>query len=208
MNYSKSFLKSELYKKHLRKNSSDYFLYITYKWVPLYLVFIFIFSLLEIEIAEHKVINISTLLYINRHMTEPLAVSYTSNMIPWIVLTILAWIVILIFGGCIYAFIKSILGFIFSHGDASKQQKSRDGIQYMVIGLILCLVFLFIFPILFKKAKVEWYEYYTPKNVFIRAGELTRELFSITNIIQNWYEGSKIFSAPLDSAWWAIDTEL
>ena len=62
---------------------------------------------------------------------------------------------ILIFFFFFYAFIKSILGFIFSHGDTAKQQKSWDGIQYMVIGLILCLVFLFVFPILFKKARVE-----------------------------------------------------
>lgn len=141
-------------------------------------------------------------------MSEPLAVSYSTNMIPRIVLTILAGIVILIFGGCIYAFLKSILWFIFSHGDTAKQQKSWDGIQYMIIWLILCLVFLFIFPILFKKAKVEWYEYYTPKNVFVRAWELTRELFSITSIIQNWYEWSKIFSAPLDTSWWEIDVQL
>lgn len=139
---------------------------------------------------------------------DPLAVSYSTNMIPWIVLTILAWIVILIFWGCIYAFIKSILGFIFSHGDTAKQQKSWDGIQYMVIGLILCLVFLFIFPILFKKAKVEWYEYYTPKNVFIRAWELTRELFSLTTIIQNGYDWSKIFNAPSNWNGWDLDTQL
>ncbi len=141
-------------------------------------------------------------------MWDPLAVTYNTNMIPWIVLTILAGIVILIFGGCIYAFLRSILGFIFSHGDSTKQQKARDGIQYMVIGLILCLVFLFIFPILFKKARVEGYEYYTPKNVFIRAGELTSELFSITDIIKNGYVGSKIFSEPVDTSWNPLDTEL
>lgn len=141
-------------------------------------------------------------------MLDPLSVSYSSNMISRIVLTVLAGIVILIFGGCIYAFITSIIGFIFSHGDTAKQQKARDGIQYMVIWLILCLVFLFIFPILFKKARVEGYEYYTPKNVFIRAWELTRELFSITSIIQNGYEWSKIFSTPVDTNWWTINTEL
>ncbi len=137
---------------------------------------------------------------------DPLSVSYTSNMIPWIVLTILGWLVILIFAGCIYAFLKSVFGFIFSHGDTTKQQKAWDGIQYMVIGLILCLVFLFVFPILFKKAKVEGYEYYNPKNVFIRAWEITKELFSITEIIQNGYQGSKIFGLPdVDTT---LDTEL
>lgn len=141
-------------------------------------------------------------------MLDPLSVSYSSNMISRIVLTVLAWIVILIFGGCIYAFITSIIGLIFSHWDTAKHQKARDGIQYMVIWLILCLVFLFIFPILFKKARVEGYEYYTPKNVFIRAWELTRELFSITSIIQNGYEWSKIFSDPIDTNWWSINTEL
>lgn len=139
---------------------------------------------------------------------DPLAVGYTSNMIPWIVLTILGWLVILICVGCIYAFIKSILGFIFSHGDAAKQQKARDGIQYMVIGLILCLVFLFIFPLFFKKAKVTWYEYYTPKNVFLRAWEITKELFSITDIVRNGYEWSKIFNDTIAPDGNTIDTEL
>lgn len=141
-------------------------------------------------------------------MGDPLTLTYNTNMIPWVVLTVLAGIVIAIFAGCIYAFLRSVLNFIFSHGDSTKQQKAWDGIQYMVIGLILCLVFLFIFPILFKRAKVEWYEYYTPKNVFVRAGELTRELFSITDIIRNGYEGSKIFAEPIDGAGNAIDVEL
>ncbi len=62
------------------------------------------------------------------------------------------------------------------------------------------------FPILFKKAKVEGYEYYNPKNVFIRAWEITKELFSITEIIQNGYQGSKIFGLPdVDTT---LDTEL
>lgn len=139
---------------------------------------------------------------------DPLVVTYNNNLIPWIVLTALAWIVILIFGGCIYAFLRSVIGFIFSHGDTAKQQKAWDGIQYMVIGLILCLVFLFVFPVLFKKAKVEGFEYYTPKNVFIRAWELTRELFSLSDIVKNWYEWSSIFVNPLDNNWNTIDIEL
>ena len=68
----------------------------------------------------------------------------------------------------------------------------------MIIGLILCLLFLFAFPVLFKRARVEGYEYYTPRNVFIRVSELTKEMFSITDIVKNGYPQSKIFAQPVD----------
>ena len=139
---------------------------------------------------------------------DPLASTYDTNMIPWVVLTVLAGIVILIFAGCIYAFLNSAIRFIFSHGDTAKQQKARDGLQYMIIGLILCLLFLFAFPVLFKRARVEGYEYYTPRNVFIRVSELTKEMFSITDIVKNGYPQSKIFSQPVDNQGNTLDVEL
>ena len=139
---------------------------------------------------------------------DPLASTYDTNMIPWVVLTVLAGIVIVIFAWCIYAFLNSAIRFIFSQGDTAKQQKARDGLQYMIIWLILCLLFLFAFPVLFKRARVEGYEYYTPRNVFIRVSELTKEMFSITDIVKNGYPQSKIFAQPVDDQWNALDVEL
>ena len=139
---------------------------------------------------------------------DPLAATYNTNTIPRVVLTILATIVVIILWWCIYVFIRAIFLVIFSYSDEGNKTKAANSIRYMIIWLIMCLVFLFFFPILFKQVRVVWYEYYTPRNVFIRAGEIIRELFSITTIIRDGYQWSRVFDKPINTDGSIVDTEL
>ena len=120
-------------------------------------------------------------------MLDSFAAGYDTVQIPRMVLTIIAIVVIMIFVWSIYAFLRAILLFIFSHGDTAKIKKARDAIRYMIIWLILSIVFLFIFPIIFQKAHVRWYEYYSAKNIFLRAGELVREIANAPTLIKDGY---------------------
>lgn len=77
-----------------------------------------------------------------------------------------------------YAFIQSIILFIFSGGDSEKIKKARNGIRYMILGIVLTLAFLFVFPLVFKRIKLPGHEVYTATNIFRQAGYLTTSLFS------------------------------
>ena len=61
-----------------------------------------------------------------------------------VVLFVLAIAVLIVFGGCIYAFFQAIFLFIFSKGDDAVHKKARNSIRYMVIGLFLVIMFLFV----------------------------------------------------------------
>ena len=139
---------------------------------------------------------------------DPLAVTYNTNTIPRVVLTILAILVVVILWWCIYVFIRAIFLVIFSYSDEWNKTKAANSIRYMIIWLVMCLFFLFFFPVLFKQVRVVWYEYYTPRNVFIRDGEIIKEVFSITTIVRNWYEWSKIFNRPVNTDGTIVDTQL
>lgn len=61
-----------------------------------------------------------------------------------IILFVMAVAVLVVFAGCIYAFFYAIYLFIFSKGEDSKRKKARDSIRYMIIGLFLTVMLLFI----------------------------------------------------------------
>lgn len=88
------------------------------------------------------------------------------DSVEGLVLTILSWLIILIFGGSVYGFFRSIFLFIFSWGDPDKIKQAWNGIRFMILWIFLTLLFLFIFPILFKKLEVPGYEAYTAQNIF------------------------------------------
>ena len=102
-----------------------------------------------------------------------------------IVLTILALVVLIICIGCIYAFIYDIFFFIFSHGEEEKKKSAWDSIRYMIIGIILTIFLLTVFPIILKGLKVTGYEEYNAKNVFTRAGDIIDQLFKFGKLVTN-----------------------
>ncbi len=95
-----------------------------------------------------------------------------------IFLSILAILIIIIFWGVIYSFIWAIFLFIFSKWDENKIKKAINSIRYAIIGVILTVFLLFVFPIIFKKLQIPWYKVYTAQNIFKRASLIIKKVFT------------------------------
>jgi hypothetical protein len=96
-----------------------------------------------------------------------------------IILFVLALAVLLVFIGCIYAFFRAIFLFIFSKGEDAKVKAAMNSIRYMIIGLFLTVMLLFVGPQILKLFKLSNSDVYTPKNVFSKIGEIVTGVGSI-----------------------------
>ena len=76
--------------------------------------------------------------------------------------------------------IRAVIDFIFSNGDDGKIKKVRSSIRYMVTGLVVALIVLFVMPVLLNRLGFPGEDYFTARNVFLRAGEVLGNLFGIT----------------------------
>ncbi|MFA7298116.1 MAG: hypothetical protein WC010_00515 [Candidatus Absconditabacterales bacterium] len=108
-----------------------------------------------------------------------------------VILTVLALVVILVIVGCMYTFIRAIILFVFSHSKEENKKKGRNSIRFMIIGVILTIVLLFLVPVVLRVMKVSKYEVYTPSNIFSRAGELVNGLFNLGNVIKQSQESNQ-----------------
>lgn len=99
------------------------------------------------------------------------------DSIQWFVLTILAFLVIIIFWGSLYAFFFAVFQFVFSSWDTEKIKKAWNSIRFMILWIFMTLIFLFIFPIIFRRLEVPWYEAYTARNIFQRSTDLIQAFF-------------------------------
>ncbi len=121
-----------------------------------------------------------------------------------VILTVLALVVILVIVWCIYTFIRAIIMFVFSHSKEENKKKWRNSIRFMIIGVILTIVLLFLVPLVLRVMKVPEYNVYTPVNVFGRAGELVNGVFNLGNVIQKSQQNSQyngqIFDTPSSSS--------
>ncbi len=120
-----------------------------------------------------------------------------------VILTVLALVVILVIVWCIYTFIRAIIMFVFSHSKEENKKKWRNSIRFMIIGVILTIVLLFLVPLVLRLMKVPKYDIYTPVNVFGRAGELVNWVFNLGNVIkqsqQNSQYNGQIYDTPTSS---------
>lgn len=116
-----------------------------------------------------------------------------------IILTILALVVILVIAGCIYTFIRAIILFVFSHSKEENKKKWRNSIRFMIIGVILTVLLLFLIPVVLRWMKVPQYDIYTPTNIFSRAGELVNKLFNLGNIIKESQSQSEYRGQPYEN---------
>ena len=107
------------------------------------------------------------------------------------ILTVLALVVLLVIVWCIYTFIRAIIMFVFSHSKEENKKKWRNSIRFMIIGVILTIVLLFLVPLVLRLMKVPKYDIYTPVNVFGRAGELVNSLFGLGNVIKQSQKSSQ-----------------
>ncbi|MCK9466984.1 MAG: hypothetical protein M0P94_01520 [Candidatus Absconditabacterales bacterium] len=122
-------------------------------------------------------------------------VSASTNSIQNLILIILAIVIIIIAVGSIYAFVRAIFLFIFSQGKEEKIKKAWNSIRYMIVGIFLSVLLLFMFPLIFKRVGLDNHEEYTAKNIFNKAGELINKTFHLKDIIKdsqkkNQYEGN------------------
>lgn len=114
---------------------------------------------------------------------------YTS--IEDVILTILAILVILILIGTIYSIIRAIIQFVFSNGDGEKIKKARNGIRYTIIGMIITIFLLFLFPILFSKISSQWWKAYSANAILERAMVIGRKILRV--------------GTDTSASWWTID---
>jgi len=103
-----------------------------------------------------------------------------------IVLTVLAVVVLAVCIGCVYAFVRAIIGFIFSHGDAEKIKKAYTSIRFMILGMFLTITLLFVFPLVFKWMKIPNAEDYTAKWIFNRVGEIIKSLSTMWTWLKDY----------------------
>ena len=89
----------------------------------------------------------------------------TDPQIQSVVLSLLWFVIIIIFGGALYAFIMAIFQFIFSRGEEEKIKKAWNNIRYMIIGIMLSIFLLFGVPLLLERFEVPGYEEYTFQNI-------------------------------------------
>lgn len=115
------------------------------------------------------------------------------DSVEWLVLTIISGLIIIIFAGSIYWFFRSIYLFIFSGGDPEKVKQAWNGIRYMVLGIFLTLIFLFIFPVLFKKLWLPWHEAYTAQNIFRFTSWFLRSILDF---------GKEVSTGETPYQWW------
>lgn len=104
------------------------------------------------------------------------------------ILIILALVVIVICAWCIYAFIRAIFFFIFSQWKDEKIKKAWNSIRYMIMWIFLTIMFLLIFPFIFKKVWLDHAEVYTAKNIFSKAWELIKGAFQLKDVIRESQE--------------------
>ncbi len=110
--------------------------------------------------------------------------SVGSNSIQNIILLILAIVIIAISVWSIYAFIRSIILFIFSQWKEEKIKKARNSIRYMIMWIFLTVFMLFLFPLVFKRMGIADYEEYSAKNIFNKAWEVLEKTLQIQDIIK------------------------
>lgn len=109
-----------------------------------------------------------------------------------------------------YTFVRAIFLFVFSNAKEENKKKGRNSIRFMIIGIILTILLLFIFPTVFKVMNVPGYLNYTPKNIFSKAGELINNAFKLGNFIQksqqdNQYRGNLYYDTNPNNT---IDTTI
>lgn len=107
-----------------------------------------------------------------------------------IILFVLALAVLLVFIGCIYAFFRAIFLFIFSKGEDSKVKAAMNSIRYMIIGLFLTVMLLFVGPQVLKLFKLSNSEVYTARNVFTKIGDIVTGVGSLVSMAVRDYPAS------------------
>lgn len=120
------------------------------------------------------------------------------------VLYILGGLVLIILGGCVYSFFRSIFYFIFSKGDDKQIKAAWDSIRHMIWGLFLTVMVIFMSPTLLKFMNVQGAERYEARSIFVYMGKILTGLSKLGNIVtesqlNNQYNGDMYYDLNFDS---------
>lgn len=102
-----------------------------------------------------------------------------------VILTVLACVVLAVILWCLYTFIRAIFFFIFSGAKEENKKKWWNSIRFMIIGVVLTIVLLFLVPTVLKRMNVPDYDVYSPRNIFTRVGTVISSVFKLWDVIQN-----------------------
>lgn len=100
---------------------------------------------------------------------------------------VLAVLVLIIFGGSIYAFFYAIFLFIFSAWDAEKIQKAWNSIRYMILGVIFTIMLLFVFPVILTRVWLSSADKFKAQSIFNTAIQIVEYIFTF------WWESIKVY---------------
>lgn len=120
-----------------------------------------------------------------------------------IVLYVLGGLLLVICWGCIYAFFKAIFTLIYSNWDDKEKKSAFSSIRYMILGLFLTVMLLFMAPALLRFMHLQGAERYTAKAVFTYMGKILGHIGRLGNFVKetqvnNQYNGELYYN--LDSA--------
>lgn len=101
-----------------------------------------------------------------------------------VILTVFAVIVLVVFIWCLYTLIRAIFFFVFSQSKEENKKKWWNSIRFMIIGLILTFLLLFLVPTILRLMSVPDYKNYSIVKVFRKSSELMWEFFKLGNIIK------------------------
>ena len=104
-----------------------------------------------------------------------------NDLMSNVILSILAIMVLLVFGWVIYAIVYAIFMFVFSGWNEEKIKKAWNSIRYAVLWFILTLVILFWVPGFLRAIKVPGYQYYTASNIFKTAKIWLNKVIDVFN---------------------------
>lgn len=122
----------------------------------------------------------------------------TTDSIAMMVQTVIALVVIAVFVMAIVSFVMAIRDFIRSEWEEDEKKKGWNRIRFMMIGVILTIVFLVVFPLLLKQLGIINYEMFSAPSIFSRVSEILNYILSVWWYVQNFYSGSSegLFLTP------------
>ena len=120
------------------------------------------------------------------------------------ILYILGGLMLIILGGCVYSFFRSIFYFIFSKGDDKQIKAAWDSIRHMIWGLFLTVMVIFMSPTLLKFMNVQGAERYEARSIFVYMGKILTGISKLGNVVtesqlNNQYNGDMYYDLNFDS---------
>ena len=118
-----------------------------------------------------------------------------------VILFVFALIVLVVLIWCLWAFFYAIFLFIFSKWDDAKVKLAWNAIRYMIIGLFITVMLLFMWPAILKVFRVQNADEYSVKYIFVKVGNIVNCVTTwITKVITD-YPNNNPFWSNADPLW-------